>query len=114
MLCKSLKRLKLDSGFFPRKMLSNRFGSSHDAYIPTGYIDPMSREGPQIKNEDVPICAECIHYKDVAGKPWASMCTKFGIRDIITGLVEFETAKNSRLYGYMCGNKGTFFKPKSE
>ena len=60
-----------------------------------------------IKNTIRPICKECIYYKKqllLSGK-----CTKYGIKNLVTGEIEYGTAEMCRKIETKCGANGQHF-----
>ena len=65
-----------------------------------------------IQNGNVPVCRNCIHYLPPEYGPFSSMngrCNLFGEKDIVTGEIEYHTARESRRHETKCGERGVFF-----
>lgn len=62
-----------------------------------------------IKNNQVPICQNCIHYRPNPFSPSLSKCTQFGDKNLITGEIKHDYADLSRLSEDKCGLQGKQF-----
>ena len=69
-----------------------------------------------IKNKELPICSTCLHflehknnypYDPVPSDTQYGRCKKFGEVNLITGAIEYELARNSRLNARECGKAGS-------
>lgn len=69
-----------------------------------------------IRNRELPICSKCVHFIEHTNNyPYDSIprdeqygkCKKFGEVNLITGIVEYDLAKNCRLNVSKCGNLGS-------
>ena len=65
-----------------------------------------------IRNKDLPICSKCLHfiehtnnypYDPVPNNKEYGRCKKFGEKNLITGEIEYELAKDCRLNANKCG-----------
>ena len=65
-----------------------------------------------IRNKELPLCINCLHFIEHKNNyPYDSLpndklygrCRKFGEIDIITGLIEYDYAKNCRDDNNKCG-----------
>ena len=70
-----------------------------------------------IQNFKSPICQTCKYYKPFSifghkDNYEYSRCMKFGEKNIITGELKFEFAKNIRRDGNKCGPNGTLYEEK--
>ena len=64
-----------------------------------------------IKNSDLPSCLNCVHFiipktKDLDDYDFYSRCKKFGKKNLITGEIEYDLARNCRKDGEKCGYSG--------
>ena len=65
-----------------------------------------------VKNLDLPICKECVHFinSDVSG-PEFGKCKLFGEKNMVTGEIEYSYAQLCRKDEmYRCGSPGFFYK----
>lgn len=71
----------------------------------------------------MPVCVNCIHfiehknnypYDPLPSNKHYGKCSKFGEIDIITGITEYDFAKNCRDDNKKCGKNGVEYKEKSE
>ena len=65
-----------------------------------------------IKNVDVSLCRNCIHYKPYNNEVTSSIiggCDKFGEKNIITGEIKYEHADICRNNEDLCGRDAKFF-----
>ena len=58
-----------------------------------------------IKNSGVPICKNCVYYRQKTGK-----CIKFGVMDVVSGSVHYQRAKLIRLDNGPCEERGLYYK----
>jgi len=66
-----------------------------------------------IKNNKLPTCSSCIFYQEnVVNKKKDILCTKFGIKNIISGSITYDKVYNSRLDNDKCGEKGEHYMEK--
>jgi len=72
-----------------------------------------------IRNIDLPVCVNCVHFIEHTNNyPYDSYpsdkdygrCKKFGEIDFITGLIEYDSAKNCRNNNTKCGKTGSEYK----
>ena len=69
-------------------------------------------DGSQIRNQNQPVCRNCIHFKpDFTGTSinMLSKCNKFGSKDIVTNDIRNDFADNCRDSDDKCGLEGKFF-----
>ena len=78
---------------------------------------------PYIRNLKNPICINCIHFIEYKSqdlydyhynnhnKNYGS-CSKFGIKNLVTGEIEYDKALNCRNDKNKCGIDGKFFVEK--
>jgi len=68
-----------------------------------------------IRNKNLPICLNCLHFiENTNNYPYDSSpsyedygrCKKFGKVNLITGVIEYDSAINCRLNDRQCGNSG--------
>ena len=66
-----------------------------------------------IKNNKLPTCSSCIFYQEnIINKKKDILCTKFGIKNIISGTVTYDKVYNARLDNDKCGEKGEHYMQK--
>jgi len=74
-----------------------------------------------IKNKDLPICSNCLHFiEDTNNYPYDPLpsdekygkCKKFGVVNLVTGVIEYDLARNCRLKNEKCGSLGTEYTKK--
>ena len=68
-----------------------------------------------IRNRDLSICSNCLHfiehtnnypYDSIPSNEQYGRCKKFGEVNLITGVIEYDLAKNCRLNVSKCGKLG--------
>jgi hypothetical protein len=65
-----------------------------------------------IRNVDKPSCTKCIYYQPRTYSEYTSTlgkCTKFGDKDIHTGMILYDYAESCRRDDSKCCTKGTYF-----
>jgi len=76
---------------------------------------------PFIRNSEFPVCANCLHfiehtnnypYDPIPDNKLYGRCKKFGEVDLITGLIEYDFAKNCRDNVKKCGINGLQYEGK--
>lgn len=89
---------------------------------PNNFIPPTN---PTIfiQNEHLPICMNCIHFKeypnnypydDVPDKTkHLSTCKMFGSKNLVTGNIDYELASTCRKNENMCGKNARYYKAKN-
>jgi len=69
-----------------------------------------------IRNKELPICSKCLYfiehtnnypYDPIPSDKQYGICKKFGEINIITGEIEYDLARNSRLDNTKCGYFGS-------
>lgn len=83
------------------------------------FCNKIIKEKSFIKNIEVPICINCVHFikfktkntYDVNGSLnlHLSQCKKFGIKNVLSGKIEYEQASKCRFNNDMCSNNATYF-----
>lgn len=73
----------------------------------------LSLASATIKNYQVPICQNCIHYRPNLFMPSLSKCSQFGTKDIVTGEIKYDYADLSRMSEDKCGLEGKQFNETS-
>ncbi len=66
----------------------------------------------KIITNNYPSCKNCIYHKPLFGNNYASSlskCSKFGNKDIITGVITDNYADLTRYDNTLCGINGTYF-----
>lgn len=76
-----------------------------------------------IRNRDLSICSNCLHfiehtsnypYDPIPSDEQYGRCKKFGEVNLITGIIEYDLAKNCRLTVTKCGNLASEYTEKIE
>ena len=72
---------------------------------------------PFIKNSDLPICTNCIHFIEYKNNyPFddnnLGKCKLFGKKNIVTGQIKYEYAENCRENKEKCDIHGKYFESK--
>ena len=69
-----------------------------------------------IRNKELPICSNCVHYIELENDyPYdGSTCKKFGEMDVITGVIKYDLAAVCRLGDSNCGKKGFHYTAKNQ
>ena len=65
-----------------------------------------------IKNAELPVCKECIHFRPHGANEFEyslGKCSKFGSKDVVSGEITYEFADLCRTYDNKCGKNGTYF-----
>jgi hypothetical protein len=63
-----------------------------------------------IRNSKLPTCSSCIFYKEnLINKKKELLCTKFGVKNIISGSITYNNVLESRLDNDKCGEKGEHY-----
>jgi len=63
-----------------------------------------------IRNSKLPSCSSCIFYKEnMINKKKDLLCTKFGVKNIISGSITYDKVLESRLDHDKCGEKGEYY-----
>ena len=63
-----------------------------------------------IRNSKLPICSNCIFYQEnMINKKKEILCTKFGVKNIISGSITYDKVYEARLDHDKCGEKGEHF-----
>jgi hypothetical protein len=74
-----------------------------------------------IRNKELPICSNCLHfiehknnnlYQSIPHYEQYNKCEKFGEVNLITGAMEYDSARNCRLDVNKCGNLGSEYRRK--
>lgn len=75
-----------------------------------------------IRNINAPACIDCIYFdKYVSKDMWSidekltrlSKCTKFGVKNVVSGEIHYDYAHNCRSSNQMCKESGVFFSKKT-
>lgn len=83
--------------------------------------DVVKKNNIYIKNDDSKFCRNCKYYiertqldpYDNYPTGYLSKCEKFGVRNLVSGEIEFEDPNKCRNKKDMCGLKGIYFEPKN-
>ena len=69
-----------------------------------------------IRNKDLPICSNFVHYIELENyyQYDGSTCKKFGEMDVITGVIKYDLAAVCRLGDSNCGKKGLHYTAKNQ
>jgi len=63
-----------------------------------------------IRNSKLPSCSSCVFYKENAiNKKKELLCTKFGVKNIISGSITYDKVFEARFDNDKCGEKGEHF-----
>lgn len=63
-----------------------------------------------IRNSKLPTCSSCIFYQEnLVNKKKDLLCTKFGVKNIISGSIIYDKVIEARLDNDKCGEKGEHF-----
>jgi hypothetical protein len=63
-----------------------------------------------IRNIKLPSCSSCIFYKEnMINKKKDLLCTKFGVKNIISGSITYDKVLEARLNSDKCGEKGEYY-----
>ena len=73
----------------------------------------LSLVSATIKNSQVPLCKNCIHYRPNPFTSSMSKCSQFGNKDVVTGKIKYDYADLSRIYEDKCGLEGKYFNETS-
>lgn len=74
-----------------------------------------------IRNRGLAICSNCLHfiepknnypYDSILSDEQYARCKKFGEVNFITGVIEYDLARNCRLNNNKCGNVGSEYTDK--
>ena len=74
-----------------------------------------------IKHKDLPACINCIHFiEDETNYPYDPLpndekygkCKLFGEQSMVTGIINYEYASQSRFNEEKCGEKAQYFTKK--
>jgi len=77
----------------------------------------FARKQVFIKNSDKPTCNNCLYFKEDSNphnKYHLSKCELFGVKDNISGEIEYMYTKTCRNYDNFCGKDGKYYKVKEE
>ena len=78
----------------------------------------MTKMPSLIKNMNLPVCVNCIHYFEDKVPYFEDMvtynakCKKFGVKDIVSGKINYDYASICRSDDLLCGKKGALFEEK--
>ena len=84
-------------------------------------IRTFSSQKNFIRNKELPICSKCLHfiehtnnypYDSIPSDKQYGRCKKFGEINMITGEIEYDLARNSRLHDNKCGHFGSEYTEK--
>jgi len=76
--------------------------------IPTYQLALVAKQF--IRNSKLPTCSSCIFYKEnMINKKKDLLCTKFGVKNIISGSITYDKVLESRLDNDKCGEKGEHY-----
>ena len=86
------------------------------------FCNKIIKEKSFIKNIEVPICINCVHFikfktkntYDSSGPQnlQLSQCKKFGIKNVLSGKIEYEQAPKCRFNKDMCSSNAIYFDKK--
>lgn len=80
---------------------SSYFHTDSDSYIPNQIIT----------NGNAPACKDCLYFKKIGvNNYFQSKCFKFGTKDLLSGIINYEYAENVRnVHNNKCGIQGKHF-----
>jgi len=64
---------------------------------------------PIIKYGESVICKNCAYFRELRGQAALGKCTKFGIKNIVTGNINYTGAYEVRTDDELCGKSGKYF-----
>jgi hypothetical protein len=72
-----------------------------------------------IKNLTLPACVDCIYFKKGdqlinSTIKQAPECTKFGTKDLVSGVIKYESARHCRDMKVLCGMNALYFVKKDD
>jgi len=67
-----------------------------------------------IRNNKLPTCSKCVFYQEniLANKTKGIICTKFGVKNLISGTIYYDRVYEARLDNEKCGENGEYYIPK--
>ena len=73
----------------------------------------------EIKHLTLPACVDCIYYKQGnqiinSITKQVPECTKFGVKDIVSGVIYYEPARHCRNMKVLCGMNAEYFVKKDD
>lgn len=76
----------------------------------------MNTHDSFIKNYDLPVCVTCQHFIPDIGHKNEFMnivgkCKVFGVKDMVTGIVDHHFASSCRANSELCGKNATYYLP---
>ena len=66
-----------------------------------------------IKNINLPVCLFCKYFEQTVLKIPTGRCVFFGEKDIVTGEIQYQNARDCRLDEKKCGQFAIHFKKQS-
>jgi len=72
----------------------------------------MCQGGPQIRNNELPACTSCIHYRPFEHTEYSSEiaeCALFGEKNVLTDKILFDTVRKCRSEESKCGKEGKHY-----
>jgi len=67
---------------------------------------------PIIENADSVICKNCAYFREVRGQATFGKCTKFGVKNIVTGVISHGSAFDVRNDADLCSKRGLYYVEK--
>lgn len=72
-----------------------------------------------IKHLTLPACVDCIYFKKGnalinSSTKQVPECTKFGAKDLVSGVIKYEPARHCRNMKVLCGMNGGYFVKKDD
>jgi hypothetical protein len=68
---------------------------------------------PIIKNADSVVCKKCVYFRELKNQnAMFGKCTKFGEKNIITGVIQYRYANDIRNDSDLCGKRGLYYVEK--
>ena len=78
----------------------------------------LSPKNSIIENEAYPVCKNCVYYQphllDALFHNRMGKCTKYGKKEVVSGIIQYEFASMCRLSKYKCGITGNDFVERPE
>lgn len=65
-----------------------------------------------IKNGTAPICSACRFFMNAKSRVEVGICTKFGEKNLISGVVKHDFAAAIRGTANLCGPKGQYYESR--
>lgn len=68
----------------------------------------------RIKHLTLPVCADCVYFQQGnqlinSSTKQVPECTKFGAKDLVSGVIKYESARYCRNMKVLCGMNAIYF-----